>query len=181
MKSALKIMATLVMFVALFAGCGAKPDWQEYKSEEAGFSVMMPGKDVEVQSSSTSTAAGPIMIHMYSVSLSKAYYMVAYNEMSFLEGIELTDSDKDDILEGGVEGAIGTFPDGEFVYRRDITLRGHPGKEYRADGTKNGMEMVVFGKAYLVGTRLYQVMATTTKSDANDENIKKFMDSFKLL
>jgi hypothetical protein len=57
----------------------------------------------------------------------------------------------------------------------------HPGKEYRADSTKNDMEMVVFGKAYLVGTRLYQVMVTTTKSDANDESIKKFMDSFKLL
>ena len=181
MKSTFKIALCLCAIALFAAGCGAKVDWQEYKAEDAGFSVLMPSKDVQTESSATSTVAGPILINMYSVSLSKAYYMVAYNEMDFLEDADLSDSDRDDILEGGVEGALNTFPDGEFIYKRDVTLDGHPGKEYRAEGTKNDLKMVVFGKAYLVDTRLYQVMVTTVKSDANDEGIRKFMDSFKLI
>lgn len=181
MKSTFRTALCLFAATLLFAGCGAKADWQKYDAEDAGFSVLMPSKDVEVESNTASTVAGNIEIYMYSVSLSKAYYMIAYNQMDFLEDAELTDSDMNDILEGGVEGALNTFPDGEFIYKRNTTLSGHPGIEYRAEGTKNETEMVIFGKVYLVGTRLYQVMVTTVKGDANNPDIAKFMDSFKLI
>jgi hypothetical protein len=181
MKSSIKI-ALCIFTAALFAaGCGARADWSEYKADDAGFLVLMPSKDVKVESNTASTVAGSINIYMYSVSLSKAYYMVAYNQMDFLEGADLADSDKNDILESGVEGALNTFPDGEFIYKKNIKLNGHPGMEYRAEGTKNKTEMVIFGKVFLVGTRLYQVMVTTLKDDAGNPNIRKFLDSFKLI
>lgn len=179
MKSASKIVLCLLA-VALVAGCGGVK-WTEYTSDDGGFSVMMPGKDVETEKTTTYSEAGPIDLYMHSVSRNDAFYMVSYNDMDFLEDIQMTAADMNDILEGGVEGSKSTLPGGKFIYRRNTSMSGNPGKEYRIEGTKDDLDVVVFGKVYLVGTRLYQVVVTTLKSNAESEDISKFMNSFRLL
>jgi hypothetical protein len=144
------------------------------------YTVMFPGSDVEESAETTPTLAGPIDIHMAMVTLDEAAYIVSFNEMDFLEGIELTSQDEDDILSDGVDGAVESFEDGDFVYVKDISIGGNPGKEYKARGRAQGMDMVVMGRAYLVGTRLYQLLVTATEKGLVKDDVEKFFDSFEL-
>ena len=175
-----KVMLCL-FFLALAASCGKgdKAKWTEYTSEEGNFTVLMPNPEIETEQSTQNTAAGPVEVYSYSTFKGTTFFMVKYNDMN-LGDVELTGADKQEILESGVDGALNAYPDGEFIYKRDITLDGHPGKEYRLEGTKNDLELVTFGRIYLVDSRLYQTVVTATYNEAGDESIAKFLNSFKL-
>lgn len=179
MKSASKI-AVFLLAVALLVSCGGVK-WTEYTSEDGGFSVLMPSDKVDTEKSTQYTEVGPIDLYMHSVSRDDAFYLVSYNDMDFLEGIKMTSADMNDILEDGVQGSKNTLPGGKFIYRRNTSMAGNPGKEYRIEGKKGDLEVAVFGKVYLVGTRLYQIVVTTTKENAESKDIPKFMESFRLM
>src|SRR5262249_46059582 len=81
-------------------------------------------------------------------------------------------------LDGAREGMVRNA-NAKLTNASNITLDGkHPGREAQADlPVQNG---VLRARIYVVGTRLYQVMATGTKSWADSPDVTKFLDSFAL-
>jgi hypothetical protein len=61
-----------------------------------------------------------------------------------------------------------------------ITLQGHPGREWRAMKMAGNVEVIFNWKVYLVGRRLYQMVAATTKADAESPDVQRFFNSFQI-
>jgi hypothetical protein len=69
----------------------------------------------------------------------------------------------------------------EVLYKRSITLAGHPGRVLILRRDISGTPLRVYSRLYLVGRRLYSLIVSTLDvGGVSEDVVKKFMDSFKL-
>jgi hypothetical protein len=161
-----------VVLVPLLACKGA--NWKEVKSQEGGFSVLLPGQP-KVERQTTETAVGPLAFTMHTVELSfgSIAYIASYNDYP---PSLIADGDKNAILDGVVEGALGSKAN---LKKSDpISIDGHPGREFTGT-VKDGYEYT--SRAYLVNQRLYQLNIVSTPGKVPAADKRKYFDSFKLL
>lgn len=155
--------------------------WKPFKNIELAFSASYPSEPVKT-TQDVPTAIGDIVMHMYSVDnsadteASNAVYAVAYSaypEESFKDS---TKESEEATLNGAINGAVSNV-NGKLVFSNNITLNGFPGKEGKID--INGAYIHL--RVYLVYNVMYfsQVICYTDKDD--NEDIKKFLDSFELI
>lgn len=81
------------------------------------------------------------------------------------------------VLDGVRDGLKGS--DGKVTTETEITLgdKKHPGRELRIEAGKN----VIRAQIFLVGRRLYQVLATGTKDSVAKPEVEQLFSSFTLL
>jgi hypothetical protein len=163
----------LLLLLAALLACKGK-SWQEFTSQEGGFSVLLPGQP-KVERQTTETAVGPLAFTMHTVELSfgSVAYIASYNDYP---PSLIADGDKNAILDGVVEGALGSKAN---LKKSDpISIDGHPGREFTGT-VKDGYEYT--SRAYLVNQRLYQLNIVSTPGKVPAEDKKKYFDSFKLI
>ena len=68
--------------------------------------------------------------------------------------------------------------DGTLVSEVPVELSGHPGRAVRIEAAEG--RALVQGRFYVVGSRLYQVLATTAPERATGADVVEFIDSFAL-
>jgi len=179
MKTRQNVIACVLLLLAvgtLLAGCGGKADWTEFKSEEGGFSILMPGAPTE-ETQTQATELGDIDIHMFTYEEKDVAYIVGYN---LLPAAILELSSADPMLDGACEGQVSSV-NGTEVSRQTISLGAYPGRELEirvddADGIKT-----LHTRIYLVEDKLYQVLVVGGEDQSGAEDTIKFLDAFKLL
>jgi hypothetical protein len=162
----------IFVLVPLLACKGA--NWKEFTSQEGGFSVLLPGQP-KVERQTTETAVGPLAFTMHTVELGfgSIAYIASYNDYP---PSLIADGDKNAILDGVVEGALGSKAN---LKKSDpISIDGHPGREFTGT-VKDGYEYT--SRAYLVNQRLYQLNIVSTPGKVPAEDKRKYFESFKLL
>jgi hypothetical protein len=151
----------LILLTAV--GCG-KPEFKEFKSSDGGFSVLMPGnpekKEIPVMDLKTTA---------YGVNVRNGAYAVGY--MDVPPGRPIS-------LDGAIKG-ISTQHQGTVQTTKDFTLGGSTGKEFEVQ-TKQP-QGYASGRVIVVGNRFYQVLAMGTNARLSDPDVRKFLDSFKLV
>jgi hypothetical protein len=167
-----RALLLLVVLCALLACKGNS--WQEFTSEEGGFSVLLPGNP-KIEKQTTNTAIGPLAFTMHTVELrfGSVAYIASYNDYP---PSLIADGDKNAILDGVVEGAIGSKAN--LKNSEPISIEGHPGREFTGT-VKDGFEYT--SRAFLVNQRLYQLNVVSTPGKVPPEDKRKYFDSFKLL
>lgn len=176
----------VVVFAVITAGCGDKPGeqtseqtgrepadtWTDYVSREGGFTVRVP-KPPSYQTSEASTAVGSITVHTFVIEHGQMVYAVMYND------IPGNLPDVPEALADGRDGTLATAGEGaELVYEKDISIDGNPGLEFRINVPDPAG--VYTARMYVVGDRLYQVLAMSPAGVNADEAVFKFLDSFEL-
>ncbi len=141
--------------------------WKVFKSDVGGFSLLMPGQPLESQSDG---------VISYSVTRAKesVTYTVSYidfptNPTKEANGVtEAFMGIKDGIVEEG----------GKIQQEQTIALKGSfPGKELRVAMPDGSLTRV---RSYIVGKRLYLVMASTNNEKALKQSLQGFLDSFRV-
>ncbi|MDT4952387.1 MAG: hypothetical protein QOJ02_525 [Acidobacteriota bacterium] len=155
----------------------ANYSWQEYKSQDDSFSILMPARPVEsVESSQIPT--GQIQMHEVMADLgSQGAYMVGYSD--YPDNSRNVSSDT--LLDAAANGAV-THSGATLVSKKRITLDGYPGVELellppegqRLDGGRG------FCRIYWVAPRIYIIFAGGPDSGGGSQAVTKFLDSFKL-
>ena len=146
--------------------------WQTVSGD--GFTISMPGSPDHNESTAPS-AAGPLPIHLYTLSEGYEGYMAGYTE--FPEYL-VNASNPEQMLDSMQEGAISNVQ-GEVTSQRSITLDGNPGKE--VIGTSPSKNIGFTLRLYLVKPKLYMVLYTQYDKDKPaSESGKRFLDSFEL-
>jgi hypothetical protein len=147
-------------------------EWQTFTSEEAGFSVEMPGEP-QASSQSTDSPLGQITFYFFQLSDGKAQYAVSYNDYP----VAVDDLDVEQLLTDGINGAA---QGSEVQNLKRVDVQGQPGIE----GEINGQGVThVWYKGVIADVRLYQVIFTSPEGDRADfdDEAQRFMDSFVLL
>ncbi len=164
--------APLILALALATQAPAKP----FVSEAGGFRVALPGTPKE-KVQSVPGINQPIEIRMFLVERGDASYGATFCD--YPEAIALADPDR--VLEGGIEGALKNLK-GKLLAKRNITLQGHPGREFSASFTApNKAPGLYRARAYLVGARLYQVILCGPEAEIAGDAGDRIFKSFALL
>jgi hypothetical protein len=91
-------------------------------------------------------------------------------------------NDLENVLDGNVTAMRGTRA-WEVKAVQPLELNGHPGRsvQFEAHSTTSPEPGVGRARLYLVGPRLYQVIAIGTRSVANPDDLEAFVSSFQIL
>ena len=165
----------LLIGLVFLGGCdmggqSSQLQWQEFTSEDGGFSVLMPGKPEEETLRQESEGV-EIASDMYRVQADNVSYMVLITplqeEALALDPAEFFDQYRDNILES---------TKAELKEEKEITLDGNPGREL----SLNQPSEVGRQRMYLVDNLLYQTVIGGPEQKVT-RDATKFLDSFKLL
>ncbi|HWP60408.1 MAG TPA: hypothetical protein VNL14_21105 [Candidatus Acidoferrales bacterium] len=161
------------LFVLLLLSCQWLK-WKEFRSDEGGFSVLMPGTPTP-QPQRVNSPAGAIDLYMFVVAHDGAEYMVAYNDYpeTMVKG---TNPEK--VLDGARDGIIANVR-GRLLSETKITLQQFPGRELKLSLPEGARALQT--RLYFVKNRLYQVGVLAVEKDLSSRDIVKFLDSFRLL
>lgn len=145
---------------------------KEFKSPDNSFMVMLP-KDVKEEKQAVNTQLGPIEYVSYSAKAKHQEFTIAYSDYpdSFV-----TATDPKVLLDGSRDGAVRNIQ-GTLLSETIIDMNGRPGRELRIEGPQ---KIILKSRIYLVGKRLYQIMAVSQPDHSFDKKIDEVFSSFKI-
>jgi hypothetical protein len=158
------------------------PEWETFNSPEGRFSILTPTKP-KVEVKEVDSEVGKLTLYTYASNSRAAYFMVSYADYP----IDVTGDRREAVLDG-VRGGVIKGIEGELISEKKITITSsggeaatsYPGREFYAAKTIEGSETVFTWRIYLVGRRLYQMVAATTKANSTTPDIQKYLTSFEL-
>jgi hypothetical protein len=141
--------------------------WKLFKSEAGGFSLLMPGEPIET------TRDGVVT---YSVNREKesVTYTISYIDFPVDPSTE----------KNGVRDAFTGIKDGiqeeggKILNEKTVSLKEHTGQELRVSMPDGALTRM---RSYIVGKRLYLVMASTKNERSLLKSLEGFLNSFRLI
>ena len=169
---------TLAIFLLLTVATVARglqnsPEWVKHTSVEGRYNVLLP-KEPKLSTQEGTAATGEKMSqYMAQVSDADSLYSLAY----FDYGTGMTFS-LDKALNGVVESVQGTL-----LSQQAISLSGYAGREFRVAAKHQNMDILLRGRVYDIGGRVYILQHLFKKVDDVPRIAAKttrFFDSFKV-
>jgi len=176
------VTATLLIFPVKFATLAKAqaapqrpafemPEWQPFCSAMGLFAIDMPGNP----KINAETFSSQVLAHTYrSVLKNKDTYLLQYFDLDF----RLSNNNSNNNIKITLNNAVDFFVVGanaKLLQVRDISLGSYPGKEFEFQPLSPTAPVGV-GQVFLVESRVYGLVATTSKP----ENAQRFLDSFRL-
>jgi FimV-like protein len=150
--------------------------WREFAPEEGRFSILVP-RTPRKTTETTETQIGTIDTHIFVVTHGDFTYIMVYND--FPQRL-INSSDSRAMLNGARDGAVESLG-GRLLSENSISINGFPGRELKVKVSEGPYTSVAQVRIYLVRNRLYQIYAIAPEARASSPDVKKFLDSFKLL
>jgi hypothetical protein len=169
----------LVLALALPLLLGAddkKEELKEFTPKEGGFSVLLPDTPKKTEVPIKTPDGKSITQVQYAVDLGKGAYLVSYQDNPHLE--KATDEKRYEALTTGRKKVEEIFQ-GKLLKEEKIKLDDkHPGLFFEVDMPK--LKGIYRCRMYLVGGRLYQVIALGEQEVATSKDANRFLESFRL-
>ncbi len=142
-----------------------------FSTREGKFSVTVPEKPTE-KTNKIKTAAGEIDAYLFVIDMKDRAYIVTYND--YKPGT--VDKDSDKVLAGVIKGNADSLK-GKVVSEEKITIgkKKHPGREIRIEF---GEKQIYRARVFLVGDRLYQVVALGPDEFTKSKPVEEYFKSF---
>src|SRR3989344_7369334 len=173
MKKINIILSFSLVFLLLLMGCvDTQLQLKEFKSEDGGFSVLMPGTP-KLETQTANTAAGPLDIKMYGLEKNGIGYSVGYIVYPEEAVAEQT---PEQTLDGARDGAVANVF-GTLTLEKIISVGGYPAREITIAVEDGGVR----ARIILVNNTMYIVTVAATKDKIVQPHIKDVLESFKLL
>jgi hypothetical protein len=162
----------LILAIAATAWA-ADDDFQPFTSKDGGFTVSLPGKP-EQSTSTTTTELGDVELHQFLARRpnDKETYVLIYCD---LPAEMVKDADPEKLLDRSRDGGVASIH-GKVAKEDKVKLDGNPGRGLEVDalgGTR-------LWRLYLVGGRLYQLLATSDGGRPSADRANTFFSSFEL-
>jgi hypothetical protein len=150
--------------------------WQQFTSAEGAFSVALPNQPEKKVESAEFPIVGKIDFHMFMAMDSENVFVVGYADLSaamkdkpqsFLDGF------RKGVMEGGRKGMLESVK-GRLISEKDLTLDGHPGKEYLIESSIG----ITTARFFFTGRRFYQALALNVAKNADSPAATAFFSSF---
>ncbi|MFC1708464.1 hypothetical protein ACFL2J_00190 [Candidatus Omnitrophota bacterium] len=164
----------LVVSCVFILGC-AIGGWKRFESKEGGFSVDFPGEPI-VNTVKLPTDFGLIPLYVFVLN--------AQNE--FIYSISFVDYPGNLFAQKTAEGALDAARDGvianvqgQLLSESPISFKGYLGRVVEFSATEG--KSYAKARFFLVNQRLYHIMVTTATERKSSYDIRRFLDSFKLI
>ncbi|MFK7810771.1 MAG: hypothetical protein AB8F74_23385 [Saprospiraceae bacterium] len=169
----------LLLLLFLSVNAFAQSNWKEFESTEGKFRVYVPG-EMEQKEQLMETAVGTLLYTTYfhqpkGDNPDNVFYSVSYIDYPD----QSIHSDSTEFLESFFHYTIDTSVKtvtGDLRYVDFIKLDGYPGRLWRVDYKKG--TATIKTRAYMVGTRFYQIQVVMQRDKSLNKGQDRFFDSF---
>jgi hypothetical protein len=162
----------LGLFVALIAHASLAADWKVVAPGDGKYIIQMPGTPEE-STQKIETATGPADLHQYLVNVADDQaYISSYIEYS---NKIVGGRSPQEHLRVAQKGTVNGLKGSKVRVEKETNVGNWPGRVFVLD-LDDGL--VYTACIYLVGNRLYQNVAVTTKDIAAGPDVIKFLESF---
>ncbi len=164
------VTAQMLLVATMALACHAAT-WQEFRSKDGNFKVLLPGAPTTEDLTSPSSK-GPLTVHLVTVQTGNQTYTVAYND--YPQSV-VDHATPDSILDLAVEGALGDA--GRLVSSSAISLNAHTGRSIEAalpEGIRYRANFI------LDRARLYQVSILESPGSKREDDQARFLGSFEI-
>jgi hypothetical protein len=168
-KFSLPSVLTVFAAACVFSACSPKFDWRDYRSADAPYSALFPGKP--------STHTRTIDLDGLQVSMTMTASDIDGNTFA-VGSATLPDAAKAPAALVAMKTAliknIGAADQAATAPASDAAL------DIEVGGTQNGKPVLLVGRFLAQDKRIYQVIVLAKEKQVSRENIDMFMSSFKL-
>lgn len=172
----------IISFVA-FSAFSTVQDWFLYQSKEGSYKISMPAAP-QSQMQKVNTAIGEITMYMAMLESAETddnlLYLSAFSEYP-ADKIS-SNLDKDGIerfFKGAADGAARNM-NGTIKTMKEITYKGYPARMVYMDVSLGGQDFLAQQKLILVKNKFYMLQTFTKPGKEDNDNSKKFFESFEL-
>jgi hypothetical protein len=168
--------ALLVIFFPLAVGAQDKKDVPPFQSKDGKFTVALPDKPTE-QTNKVPTAVGQLEMHMFVIDQKDRAYLVTYSDYPKDSVVDKADKVLDGVVDGNAKALKGKLASQDKI---TITVgkKDYPGREITVElPDKKGLYKA---RAFLVGDRLYQVVALGPEDFVKGKGVDEYLKSFKV-
>lgn len=165
-------LGTLCLLMLMAAGCNPALNWREVRSNDAGYTVLLPAKPTSFERS-VDLDGLKVMMNMTATEANGASFAVAT--------AVITDEAQRTSALMAMQTAMTRNIQGEVTEQKTITLKnGASVIQIRATGkaARNGEQLVLFARFLMHGTRVFQVVALGPKDKLDAETADTFLNSF---
>ena len=165
-------LGTLCLLMLMAAGCNPALNWREVRSNDAGYTVLLPAKPTSFERS-VDLDGLKVMMNMTATEANGASFAVAT--------AVITDEAQRTSALMAMQTAMTRNIQGEVTEQKTITLKnGASVIHIRATGkaARNGEQLVLFARFLMHGTRVFQVVALGPKDKLDAETADTFLNSF---
>lgn len=145
---------------------------------DGAFSILMRGQPHYTRQS-LETPVGRMEAHLYSSERPDSFFAIGYSDypLALVIGTprERLFAGVRDIWLRRIEGRL-TSKDERLTLSRE-----YPGYAFSAEGKVKGADSLLDARLYLVGQRLYQVIAISRKGEMPQGVVNRYLNSFKLI
>lgn len=177
MRPMLRSLAvTATSLVLLFAASSAwAQNWVIVNPGDGKYAVHMPGHAKQTVQK-VDTESGPVELHQAVVELGDdEAYVTTYADYS---DKALQGQTPEARLTAVQAASLKAVNSKHLRFERAFSLSKWPARAYASD---TGDGLVYSARIYLVGNRLYQNIAVTSAAKAESANVKRFLDSFRVI
>jgi hypothetical protein len=159
----------------------AQSTWKTYTDRTGGYSISMPGQPQDLPGSQYALPSGDTLVYQ-----GKGFLMENQQGIKVMYGVAYTDLPvafrKDSKAAQQALAAItcenSSFRDArQLVSQQTFRLNGFPGREIKCQGEEVAVAKI---RAFLVGERLYMLLAATNHEPGAAKSIDGFIKSFKI-
>jgi hypothetical protein len=168
----IRFAPVLVLLVTALAPGAEEPKGGPFRSKEGKFSVALPDKPTE-KTNKVKLDAGEVELHLFSVAQKDHAYVVTYNDFPK----PAVGDDRDKFLTGVVERNVASLK-GKLASDVKVALgkAKHPGREIRVEIPDQ--KRLYRARLFLVGDRLYQVVALGPDEFVKGKAVDDYLNSF---
>lgn len=152
----------------------SEPEWKLLRSDEGGFSVLMPGSPTPGTKTWGVPGGLQIKAKTYTLEGDPGFFAYSFDQPAGFEEIA------DEVMLNDMRDGILSEARGRLIEERHVSLNGYPGREVAIEYPDPQYHSVQVGRFYLAKRRVYLVVAAMSKSGARDESVRRFLDSLKL-
>lgn len=181
MAKKITVLSILVL-LAFSVASGQQPpateaaSWEKFSSSEGRFTFLVPTKPAAANQE-VDTKVGKLMIYTFASKNNVGYFMGTFGDYPN----DASDSAQAERILDGVRDGVIRGSKTTLISEKQRWIRGYPGREFTGSGKVDGTDVIYSWRVYLVGRRLYQLVAATLDNDAGHPDVTKFLDSFDLI
>jgi len=150
-------------------------DWVTFGSPDGRFSIQFP-KTPTSDVRDVDAGSERVTRHEYTATSSAITYMASFADYS-----RVPDANEQQIVFDRLRDSVAGKLEAKVFSETKISINGNPGREFLMSKTPEGSaEIIYHWRAYIVGSRLYQVAASYYKRDSRSPELSKYFDSIRI-
>lgn len=163
---------------ALLAACSPKFDWRDFRSAEAPYAVLFPGKP-STQTRSISLGGEAAKMHMAAAEADGAMFAVGAAELADAAKAQAAIAAMKATMVANIQGTVTSEKQASASSSVNGTSHRQHSIDIEARGSRNGQPTLLVGRFIARDQRVYQLVVIGREGRVPQHEIDTFMSSFK--